>query len=171
MTARLSKNGKPLGRPKKNSGVTFKTPDTIQENTILIEEKPVYIDIGQSGIECELLPVFRYFFEKAGKTKSGRYMTGEYSIEGFRRKKWVVGAYIKADFNKYKILKMGNKQIIEQCLVYLNSIGGKKKKYSNLGLISKDIKFINKDGVEVAPVEMTIEEKKNPHFWKDGDDS
>lgn len=167
MAIKLSKNGKRLGRPpKNNSGTVFISQ--VKTVSIAKEEKPSIIDT-ESMIECELLPIPQYSHLKESDTKHGRYMTSIYTVDGFGSKKWIVGAYLKTDWSKYRIIKMGDKQIIERCINYLNSLGSRKRKYGNLSLYTKDIKFLQKNGQEVAVVELITDDRKNENFWGEGE--
>ena len=167
MAIKLSKNGKRLGRPPKNSsGTVFISP--VKSVNILKEEKPDIIDT-ESMIECELVPIPQFSHLKDSETKHGRYMTSIYSIDGFGSKKWIVGAYLKADWNKYRIIKLADRQIIERCVNYLNSLGNRKSKYGNLSLYTKNVKFLQKNGQEVAVVELITDDRKNENFWGEGE--
>jgi len=170
MTVKLSKNGKRLGRPpkNKNSGIVFVSP----EPTIKKDEE-VFVQIPEdasSVIECELKEVSQYFHVPSEEKKHGRYMTSIYSVDGFGKNRWVVGAYLKADWNKYKILKWHESEIIKRCVNYLNSLTISKKgkkKYGNLELYR--FNKINKFGEELAVVELIIDERKNEYFWGEGE--
>lgn len=162
MAIRLSKNGKRLGRPPKNSGMVFISaiPQTRQK------EEEVIVN-PDDAIECELVSVPQYSHMKSEDLKDGRYMTSIYSIENFGTRKWVIGAYLKADWNKFRVVKNTDKQIIEKCVNYLNSLGKKKRKYGNLQLLK--FNFINKNGQELAVVELITDERKNENFWGEGE--
>ncbi len=161
MTVKLSKNGKRLGRPPKNlsTGKVFISAIPVKK-----EDKPEIIDTDEM-IECELLPVQQYSHLHGTETKAGRYMTNYYDVPDFGRKCWVVGGYIKADWEKYK----KDTVTIQKCINYLNSLGKKKKIYGNLKIYKDSVKFLEKNKQEVAVVEMVIEDRKNENFWGEGE--
>jgi hypothetical protein len=161
MTIKLSKNGKRLGRPPKNltTGKVFISAIPVKK-----EDKPELINTEEM-IECELLPVQQYSHLQGTETKSGRYMTNYYDVPDFGRKCWVVGAYIKTDWEKHK----QNLETIQKCINYLNSLGKKKKIYGNLKIFKESVKFLEKSKQKVAVVEMVIEDRKNENFWGEGE--
>jgi|694.fasta_scaffold143795_4 hypothetical protein len=168
MAIRLSKNGKRLGRPpkNKNSGVVFVSPVEIKKEETFVEP-PADVD---SVIECEFMPISQFSHAPTGEKKEGRYMTSIYSIDGFGKNRWVVGAYIKADLEKYKILRWHDSEIVKRCVNYLNSIAINKKgkkKYGNLQL--HKFNKINKFGQEIIVVELITDERKNENFWGEGE--
>lgn len=176
MSIRLSKNGKRLGRPpKQSSGAVF----------VIDEPKPVETDAKEEirkpeygEIECSFMQIPQYsFLGKDSELKCGRYSTSPPNIKGLGTKQWVILAYIKAPFNQHRFLKKCNQEIIEACLNYLNVPEERKKyqkkepspKYGYLTLVSKDIKFIQKNGEEVAVVELATNERTNENFWGEGE--
>ena len=167
MAIRLSKNGKRLGRPPKNAGKVFISELAPVVKKEEVEEKGEFDSL--SMIECELVSIPQYAHDPKTETKSGRYMTSIYSIDGFGSKKWVVGAYLKTDWDKHRVIKTGDYEIVRRCVNYLNSLGKKKKKYGNLQLFSKKINFVQKNGETVAVVELITDERKNENFWGEGE--
>ena len=168
MAIKLSKNGKRLGRPPKDKskGVVFVAPVETKKEEIYVEPP---ID-AESVIECEFIPVSQYSHMPTEDKKSGRYMTSIYSVDGFGRNKWVVGGYLKADWEKYKALKWSDKETVRRCINYLNTITINKKgkkKYGNLELYT--FNKITKSGDEVAVVELVIDDRKNENFWGEGE--
>jgi len=183
MSVRLSKNGKRLGRPPKNAikpdpfaavsapviSPSFTVvPQQIKEITVTSEvpTEPINLDF----VECTLLEIPSNAYDPTPELKSGKYMHNLYNIEWFGTKKWVVGAYINADFERYKNAKCDMNLVLKGCVNYLNTIKNKKSnKYGNLELHSKRINFVNKNGINVAVVELVIDERKNPNFWGEGE--
>jgi hypothetical protein len=168
MTIKLSKNGKRLGRPPKDKskGVVFVTPTEVKKEEIYIEPPAD----AESVIECEFISIPQFSHAPTGETKAGRYMTSIYSIDGFGKNKWIVGGYIKADWEKYKILKWSDKEIVKRCVNYLNTITLNKKgkkKYGNLELYK--FNRIPKLGQEVIVAELIIDDRKNENFWGEGE--
>jgi len=168
MAIKLSKNGKRLGRPPKDksNGTVFLAPIEPKKEEVYIQPP---ID-AESVIECEFISISQYSHAPTGETKAGRYMTSIYSVDGFGRNKWIIGAYLKIDWNKYKILRWHDSEVIKRCVNYLNSITINKKgkkKYGNLELYN--FNKINKFGEEVAVVELIIDDRKNENFWGEGE--
>jgi len=169
MTMRLSKNGKRLGRPPKNkdkTGAVFISPPPVKKEEVFIQPS----DDAESAIECEFMPITQFSHLKTDDKKDGRYMTSIYSIDGFGRDKWVVGGYLKIDWNKYKVLRWHDSEVLKRCVNYLNSLTlGKKgkKKYGNLKL--HKFNKITKNGEEVAVVEIITDDRKNENFWGEGE--
>lgn len=181
MAPRFSASGKRLGRPPKNAqpvstGVTFNviTP-AVQKKE---EPKPVEIDPA-SMIPCEFVPLAQYeiFNDTNPQKKMGRYSSSTYYIDGFNTERWVVLAYVKADFEKHRAEGLSNTDIAKRCVNYLNAIEPRKKfpkkpatsKYGQLQLINEDIKFSNRFGYEMAILEFSTDERKNDNFWGEGD--
>ena len=165
MAIKLSKNGKRLGRPPKNAsaGKVFVATATKQKLSAKKTEQ-IVVD-PESVIESAFVKIPQYAHIPGESIKDGRYMTSVYSLEDFGRKKWVIGAYLKADWNKYRITKQSETEILQKCINYLNSID--YGKYGNLQM--HNFKFIQKFGQEVAVVELVINERKNENFWGEGE--
>jgi hypothetical protein len=168
MAIKLSKNGKRLGRPPKDKskGTVFITPVAPKKEEIFIEPPAD----AESVIECELVSISQFSHCPSEEKKSGRYMISVYSINDFGKNKWVVGVYLKADWNKYKLLKWNDKEIIKRCVNYLNSLTINKKgkkKYGNLELFN--FRFIKKFNEDVAVVELITDDRKNENFWGEGE--
>lgn len=157
MTIRLSKNGKRMGRPpKKSSGVVF-----ISASPPIKEESAV-VD-AESMMECEFLHIPKYSHMPSTDLKQGRYMTSVYTIDGFGRNKWVVGAYLMIDGDI-------NDDVIKRCVNYLNSITVNKKgkkKYGNLQL--HRFNKIKRNGKELVCIEIITDERNNENFWGEGE--
>lgn len=178
---RLSKNGKRLGRPPKNkesNGTVFiiNEPKPVQlPIELIIEEEPRKPDFGE--IECSFVKIPQYSHVKSDDLRDGRYSTSPANVRGLGTKQWVVLAYIKAEFDKHRILRKSNEEIIQGCLNYLNNPEERKKyqkkeptpKYGFLTLVSKEIKFVEKDGQKVAVVELATNERTNENFWGEGE--
>lgn len=183
MAPKFSKNGKRLGRPPKN-----KTPEnsavvfTITSPAVKLEEEksePIVID-KESMIECEFVPVSQHSLinDNNSPKKLGLYSSCRYSnVEDLNFKKWVVLAYLKADFNKYREKGLTNPQILQRCINYLNAVEPRKKyakkdpepKYGKLELFKEDIKFINKMDHECAILIFTTNQRKCEYFWGEGE--
>ncbi len=178
MNIKLSKNGKRLGRPPKNkesTGTVFiiSEPQSVVETDIKEEvRKP---DFGE--IECSFIRIPQYSHVKSNEYRDGRYSTSPANIRGLGTKQWVVLAYLKANFNEHRVLKKSDVEIIQGCVKYLNNSEDRKKyqkkeptpKYGFLTLVSNEIKFIQKDGEEVAVVELATNERTNENFWGEGE--
>lgn len=189
MAPRYSSSGKRLGRPPKNKTVEtgsvlsssatalvarFNDTSIVHKNIIissakLAKENSLISDDNTEIIECELLEMPEFMFLPDGPKKSGRYMNNPYSFKEFGRRKWVVGAYIKANWDDIASLKLNDTEVIKRCINHLNTFGRKHKKFGNLALFSKEIKYRVKYGQKVAIVEMTIEDRKNENFWGEGE--
>lgn len=181
---RLSKNGKRLGRPPKNkesSGSVFVINEPVTQNiaetTIETDAKEEIRPPEFGEIECSFVQIPQYSHIKSEEFKSGRYSTSPPTVKGLGTKQWVVLAYIKAPFHQHRVLRKSNIEIVEACLNYLNNPEDRKKyakkeptpKYGYLTLVSKEIKFIQKNGEEVAVVELATNERTNENFWGEGE--
>lgn len=181
MAAKLSKNGKRLGRPpkKESNGSVFlinepKPIEQLSELTDNIEtRKP---EFGE--IECSFLQIPQYsFLGLDTELKFGRYSTSPPNIKGLGSKQWVILVYLKAPFSQHRVLRKSNNEIVEACLNYLNNPEPPKKyqkkestpKYGYLTLVSKEIKFIQKNGEEVAVLELATSDRTNQNFWGEGE--
>lgn len=187
MSPKFSANGKRLGRPPKNK---ISVAPAVNSNgtvvAVVIEPPPVVkkaeelenkeIDIIS---DCEFISIPEYEIIKSDspEMRCGRYSSTNYWFTGFGKTKWVVLAYLKTDFAKYRLEGLTNLQIVNRCINHLNTPEPKKKyqkkdsssKYGNLKLIREDIKFTNRFGYECAIVELSIDERKNENFWGEGD--
>jgi hypothetical protein len=137
-------------------------------------------DLNEDMIECNFLPIRQYGNMAKSETdelKSGRYAGSMYSLKDYGSKRWVVLAYLIADFSKHREEKLTDNQIIKKCLNFLNTPEARKKyqkkdsvpKYGNLELANENIKFTNKSGQEVAILELIIDQRKNENFWGEGE--
>jgi hypothetical protein len=135
---------------------------------------------SEEMIECSFLPIKQYGTMAKSETdelRSGRYAGSMYSLADYGSKRWVVLAYLVADFQKHREEKLTETQIIKKCLNFLNTPEARKKyqkkesvpKYGNLELASENIKFTNKSGQEVAILELIIDQRKNENFWGEGE--
>lgn len=180
MSIKLSKNGKRLGRPPKNKESTgsvfiINEPQPVQLVESDVKEEPRVPDYGE--IECSFLSIPQYSHIKSEELKCGRYSTSPPTIKGLGVKQWVVLAYLKANFHAHRILRKNDIEIVQGCLNYLNNPEERKKyqkkeptpKYGYLTLVSKEIKFIQKNGEEVAVVELATNERTNENFWGEGE--
>jgi hypothetical protein len=190
MAARLSKNGKPLGRPPKN-----KTTQTAIIKPLTLGKAVEELNKASTGIfvidkqeekepadslteiECELLPIKSVSSVEGEGEKFGRYSGSIYSMSKFNLKGWVVISYLKADFEHYRKQKLSNEEILQKCVNYLNRIERKKyqkkeaaPKYGYLKVYDPSmVKFINKFGSEVASIELVTDDRKNENFWGEGE--
>jgi hypothetical protein len=138
-------------------------------------------NFSEDMIECSFVPIKQYSNMANGETnelRSGRYAGSMYSVRDYGSKRWVVLAYLSADFNKYREMKLTEQQIIKKCVNYLNAPEERKKfqkkdsvpKYGNLEILNENnIKFINKFNQEVAILELIIDQRKNENFWGEGE--
>lgn len=160
---KLSKNGKRLGRPPKNSkGIVFISAIPKKEEIAI---PPIN---SESMIECQLLDIPQYSHMKSDIFKHGRYMTSIYSIDGFGRNKWVVGAYLKIDPTHSSAFS--DEELVKRCVNYLNSLTINKKgkkKYGNLQLYK--FNRLNKNGQQLICVQIITDERSNDNFWGEGE--
>jgi hypothetical protein len=188
MSPRFSKNGKRLGRPPKNKEQPAVFAINAPVATPLVQpvmqtdeaDEPVVID-ANSMVECEFVPVPQHVivsYQNAEK-KHGYYSGSVYAIEGINWCKWVVMAYLKADFEKYRKEGLKDIEILKRCINYLNAVPPKKKyakkdptpKYGKLELFKEDIQFTKKFGYECAILVCTTNQRKCEHFWGEGEKS
>ena len=180
MNIKLSKNGKRLGRPPKNresTGSVFviNEPVPVQQIETDVKEEIRKPDFGE--VECSFVKIPQYSHIKSEEYRDGRYSTSPSNLRGIGTKQWVVLGYIHANFDLERSLKKSDKDIIQGCVNYLNNAEDRKKyqkkepspKYGFLTLISDEIKFIQKNGQEVAVVELSTNERTNENFWGEGE--
>jgi hypothetical protein len=186
MAPRFSKTGKRLGRPPKNPQAdTTGTVFSIDSPAVAAEKAapeplpiPIVVD-HTTMIECEFMPIPKYEITnyQAGEKKLGIYSTSMYKIDEFKNDRWVIISYLKADFEKHRLLGLTNPQILQNCLNYLNAVEPKKKfakkeatpKYGRLKLFREEAKFINKFDHEVAIFLFTTDDRKCEYFWGEGE--
>jgi len=136
MAPRFSASGKRLGRPPKNKialapavnsngtvvAVVIEQPKEIKKaEEILSTEKEMISD-------CEFvsIPEYEIIKSQSDEKRFGRYSSTNYWFNGFGKSKWVVLAYLKADFAKYRLEGLTNLQIVNRCLNFLNTPEPKK---------------------------------------------
>lgn len=185
MAPKFSKNGKRLGRPPKNktpetSGTVFNIAPT-STTAVAVEEPSMPIEVDHNSmIECEFVAIPQYEIASSPtkERKMGYYSHSIYAgVEGLNWTKWVVLAYLKADFQKHREQGLKNEEILQRCLNYLNAVEPKKKyakkdpipKYGKLELFKEEIKFTNKLGYECAILVFTTNQRKCEHFWGEGE--
>jgi len=177
---KFSKNGKRLGRPPKNkdsSGTVFiiNEPKPVELPKELMSEELRKPEFGE--IECSFVKIPQYSHVKSDDYRDGRYSASPANVRGLGSKQWVILAYLKTDFQMLKEQKKTDEEIIQGCLNYLNNPEERKKyqkkeptpKYGYLTLVSKEIKFIEKNGEKVAVVELATNERTNENFWGEGE--
>jgi hypothetical protein len=185
MAPRFSKNGKRLGRPPKNAApasTTFSlgSNHTTQEVAPVLTQEPVVSNFDKDTmIECEFVPVAQYTIVNTpdSPTKSGFYTSSCYRMEDRDAFKWPALAYLKADFDKYRASEIPDKEILQRCINYLNSLDLKKvpgkkdpvSRYGKLSLSKEEIKFTKKFGFECAILIFCTDERKCEHFWGTGE--
>lgn len=183
MAPRFSKNGKRLGRPPKNKDAvvfSINTPQPPPQQAVAVEEPDVMPQVdANSMVECEFVPITQHslYATQNGEKKHGLYTTSIYAIEGINWDKWVVIAYLKADFAKYRKDGLKDKEILQRCINFLNRVPAKKKyakkeptaKYGKLTLFKEDTQFTDKFGYECAILIFTTDQRKCEHFWGEGD--
>ena len=112
-------------------------------------------------------------FEKTEKL--GRYHGSNFfDIPGFGKKKWVVAAYIDADFEPL-IRNKSTEEIVQECIHFLNEPPTRKKYakrvkrplYGKLEIYKYKLKE-DKNGKTYAEVLLITNQKKNRHFWGRG---
>lgn len=183
MAAKLSKNGKPLGRPPKNKilqpVVSNKITEEKSKSAVFVidnQEEKAPVD-NFTEIECELMPIKSISSIEGEGERYGRYSSSMYSMSKFNLKGWVVISYLKADFEQYRKQKLSNEEILQRCVNYLNRVERKKyqkkdasRKYGYLKIYDPNmVKFITKFGCEVACIELVTDDRKNENFFGEGD--
>ena len=126
-------------------------------------------------IECDLREIREHELLSEGKEKKkfGRYHGSMFwSIPGFGSKKWVVAARI--DFKQELPTNLGDLEIIEKCVEFLNTPPPRKKfqrrvtkpKYGNLGLYNA--KVIRREGHTYISALLITDKRNSKHFWGKG---
>jgi hypothetical protein len=139
------------------------------------------MQIEDDMVECSFLQIKQYSNMAKGETdetRSGRYSGSMYSVQDYGLKRWVVLAYLVADYKTHREQGLKDQEIIKKCLNYLNTPEARKKyqkkdsvpKYGSLEILNENnIKFLVKEGQEVAALELIIDQKKNENFWGEGE--
>jgi len=130
-------------------------------------------------IECDLRDVAEFYEYAAApeERKKGRYHGSMFwSIRGFGRKKWVVGAYLDVDYTPYIEQGLEKEEIIQLCLNHLNSPPKRKKfqkktespLYGNLEIYSYKFR-VSKSGNQFIEALLVTDQRKNKNFWGEGE--
>ena len=123
-------------------------------------------------IKCDLEPM-RDILESSSKTKYGRYHGSCFwDVKGYGSKKWVVGVKIKFDFDQAE--GASNREIIEGCMNYLNTVPPRKKyakkkptpKYGFLECYKAQI--VTKNNQKYISALVITDKKKSKFFWGKG---
>jgi hypothetical protein len=133
----------------------------------------------ENMIDCNFVTIKQFgnmASDGTDEERSGRYTGSMYSLRDYGSKRWVVLAYLQADFKKYREEGLKDPEIIKKCLNFLNEPEARKKyqkkesvpKYGRLELVHENIKFTNKFGSETAILELIIDQRKNENFWGEG---
>jgi hypothetical protein len=128
-------------------------------------------------IECQLRKIkeFIHYDGLEKKEKLGRYHGSNFfDIPEFGRKRWVVAAYIDADFEPFVINKSTG-DIVQECINFLNQPPPRKKfakrvkrpLYGKLEVYKYKLRE-DKSGKLYAEVLLITNQKKNRHFWGRG---
>jgi len=123
-------------------------------------------------IACSWKPIDEYGFGSAkDEKKDGRYHGSMFwDVKGFGTKRWVVGGYLKGDFQKYLDGGLSEKEVVEGCLAHLNLPPPRKKFHkkqpnSLYGYLEYYKHKIIPDAIEVLVI---TDERKNKRFWSEG---
>jgi hypothetical protein len=137
--------------------------------------------IDENMIECSFLQIKQYGNMAKGETdemRSGRYSGSMYSVQDYGLKRWVVLGYLVADYKLHREQGLKDQEIIKKCLNYLNTPEARKKyqkkdsvpKYGNLQILNENnLKFLMKEGQEVATLQLIIDQRRNENFWGEGE--
>ena len=128
-------------------------------------------------IECQLrkMKEFIHYDGLENIEKLGRYHGSNFfDIPGFGKKKWVVAAYIDADFESFE-KNASTEEMVQGCVLFLNEPPPRKKYakrvrrplYGKLEVYKYKIKE-DKNGKMYAEVLLITNQKKNKHFWGRG---
>jgi len=125
-------------------------------------------------IECKLREIDEYPSLESKKKKLGRY---HQSIFGNKKENmYVIGAYIDGDFKQYIDKEMREEQILEECLLFLNSKTRRKSKrnkvskciYGKLEDYQSSLKYDEKEEKYYFEALLLTDERKNEYFWSEG---
>ena len=132
-------------------------------------------------IECDLREVaeFYEYGDTPEEKKKGRYHGSMFwSIKGFGKKRWVVGAYLDVDYIPYLKQGLEKGEIVQLCLNHLNK-PPKRKKFQKKterplygSLESYSYRFGVGDGTangnRFIEVLLITDQRKNKNFWGEG---
>ena len=128
-------------------------------------------------IECKFrkMKEFIHYDGLERTEKLGRYHGSNFfDIPGFGKKKWVVAAYIDANFEPL-VQNKSVKEIVQECVSFLNEPPFRKKYakrvkrslYGTLEIYKYKLKE-DQHGKIYAEVLLITNQKKNRHFWGRG---
>ena len=181
MAPKFSKNGKRLGRPPKNPALLTAQPEG--EGTVFVIAAPVVetpvvpvvIDLA-TMIECEFLPITQHvlFSDPTAEKKAGIYSGSSHRRTPLDR--YVVLAYLKTDYAKYRAEGLKNEEIVQRCVNFLNATEPRAKfakkdptpKFGRLELFKEELKFVVKDDTEVCILVFTTDSRKCEFFFGEG---
>ena len=131
-------------------------------------------------ITCQFIDAREYGDLLPGQTetKKGRYHGSSFPVDGFGVDRWVVGAKIVVDdYEHFVGLGYSDDQIMQGCIDYLNTPPPRKKYqrrikkplYGQLGIY----RYYKKEKTEGVYFEVlfTTDQRKNKHFWSEGQTS
>ena len=113
-----------------------------------------------------------------GRTKYGLYSGSFYwSIPDFGRKHWVVVVNIDVDYKKYLDEGKTIKEIVTNCIEYLNTppkskYGKKRKRRPIYGLFREEphtAKLIEKNNKKYVQALLVVNKRTNKRFWGAGE--
>lgn len=130
-------------------------------------------------IECSFMPIKKSAYTDSEETKDGLYSSSTYTFPEFGIKKWVFCAYLKIDHKKYFDQGMSSRQLIDQCVEFLNYVPETSRKTKKIQkpkygliqpLVSKvtgeyDVQY--KDDRVI--VQFITDDRSNPNFWGEGE--
>lgn len=130
--------------------------------------------------KCEFLDIPEHcVFPVTDETplKSGRYHGSMFTVPGYGITTWVVGGYIKVDWQALLEQGLEEQTIIDLCLAHMNAPvvlpsgkirKGNKNKYGMHFGMCVQHKFREKNGQRVIECLLTTDKHLSKHFWSEG---
>ena len=138
-------------------------------------------DEEPTGIPCKFLKMTQFGSVVPswdGPKKCGNYHGSVWhEVSGFGVSKWVVGAYVIVDYDKYRKEGMTDEEIVRGCVEYLNC-PPKRKKYSKRTpkplygtLDDMPVRWLFKEeklGEKCIMMMLVTDQRRNRHFHGEG---
>jgi len=130
-------------------------------------------------IDCEWEKIKDSAFSNNEEKKTGRYSGCVYPIKGYGVTSWAVHGYLKLDWQKHLDEGLSKREIVDECLEFLNQVPPRKKyqkkeskpKFGKLEAINAswadcgyEVKFDDNRLI----VSFLTDDRKNKNFWGEG---
>ena len=143
-----------------------------QKQTIPEFSEPIVCSFLERTQYAGVIPDWEPDLKKCGTYHGSVF----HEVEGWGKKKWVVGGYIKVDYEKYQEGGMTIEEILAACVAWLNQPPARKKYqrrqknslYGTLDPMPLKWWFKEMDGEKCIGVLVVTDKRKCKHFWGEG---